>query len=749
MNPILRILVVFMASAALAFPQARPAGNRNANGAPAVELDYEAIRLEKVVSVVRITEKISVDGHLDEPAWQMALPATGFITSLPRAGEPSSERTEVRFLYDADNLYVGFICYDSDPTDNVVVLREDFTSQESDGVAMILDSLHDRRSAFQFGTNPAGAKRDSQITNNGQFNNDWDSVWDVKVSTNNDSWIAEFVIPFKTLRFSQPPSAEWGVNLSRFIVRRNEQSFWSPIPIRYSMSRVSQAGTLNGFEDTRQGRNIRVKPFAIAGITQVRGTDSQIRTLKDYDGGVDAKYSLTPSLTLDATYRTDFAQVEVDQQQVNLTRFNLFFPEKRDFFLENAGIFNFGGGSSFQGGGNANLVPFFSRSIGLSGGTPIPIIGGTRVSGRVGQYETGFLAMKTESFTDGARSIPSNNYLVGRVKRSFSTSSWLGGLVTNRDSTRPGDYNRVYGPDAHFQFFDRLEFDTFLLRSDTPGKSGRNQARKLATAWRDDELNVGAEYNSVQTNFNPEMGFIRRRDMTQYSGDFSWLPRLRRSRTIRNLIFTSSLDYFEGGNGKVETRTQGINLGAQLQSGGNIQFSVNENFDRLLNSFLIRSTRQGHASDLTIAAGDYQYREYVVRFNSSQRGKIAGNANMTFGEFWNGHRKSFGGAIGLRPDYRLNINLDTSHNRVNLPNGSFATTLVGARLLYGFSPRLFINAYVQYNADTHQVSSNIRFNFIHHPLSDLYLVYNDRRDTRDGQLVERAFIVKLTNLFNF
>lgn len=742
MTSLWRILLLCLLSAVAAYPQTQSNGNGNGSGSPIAAIDYETIRLEKIVTAVRTTERIILDGRLDEPAWKLASPATDFITKLPRPGEPSEERTEVRFVYDDDILYVGFICFDSDPTDNVVVLREDFSSRESDGVAMVLDSLHDRRSAYQFGTNPAGAKRDSHVTNNSQFNNDWDSVWDVKVSTNDESWIAEFAIPFKTLRFSQSPTQEWGVNLSRFIVRINEQSFWSPIPVRYGMSRISQAGTLIGLEGIRQGRNLKVKPFATTGITQIAGTDGPIQTMEDYDGGVDLKYSLTPSLTLDATYRTDFAQVEVDQQQVNLTRFNLFFPEKRDFFLENAGTFNFA-----SGGRGADLVPFFSRSIGLSGGTPIPIVGGARVTGQVGQYDVGFLSMKTES--DDTRSIPSNDYRVGRVKRNFSTSSWIGALVTNRDSTLAGDYNRVYGADAHFQFYERLEFDSYLLRSDTPGKSGKDQARKFATAWRDDELVVGAEYYAVQTNFNPEMGFVRRKDITQYSGNVSWLPLLRRSRTVRNLIFSTDLDYYEGGNAKVETRTQGINVGVELQNGGSGNFSVVENFDRLVDPFLIRSRERGHAADLAIDVGDYRYREYSLSFNSSQRGKITGNVNFTLGEFWNGHRKSFGGALDWRPNYHMNINVDYSHNRVNLPNGSFRTTLVGARLSYGFSPRLFLNGLFQYNADTHQVSSNIRFNFIHHPLSDLYLVYNDRRDTLSGQLVERTFIVKVTNLFSF
>src|SRR5947208_1553625 len=237
---------------------------------------------------------MSIDGHLEEPEWAQVAPATDFTTLLPRPGEPSLERTEVRFLYDDDNLYVGFTCFDSEPNKNVVVLRRDFTSQESDGVSITLDTLHDRRSGFQFGANPAGAKRDSQITNNSQFNNDWDGAWDVKVSVNKESWIAEFVIPFKTLRFSQSTAQEWGVNMSRFIVSKNEQSFWSPIPIRFSMNRISQAGTLKGLEGIHQGRNLKIKPFATAGFTQARAINGSTQTTNNHDGGVDIKYSLTP-----------------------------------------------------------------------------------------------------------------------------------------------------------------------------------------------------------------------------------------------------------------------------------------------------------------------------------------------------------------------------------------------------------------------------------------------------------------------
>src|SRR5262245_35220022 len=548
-------------------------------------IDYETARLSRVATAVRATEKMTLDGRLEEPSWKLAIPATDFIQQRPHPGQVATQRTEVRFVYDDKNLYVAVTCFDSEP-EHIVVnsLTRDYPTQESDGVTLLIDSLHDRRSGFTFVTNPAGARRDQQISNDGQGNLDWNGDWDVKTSRNSDGWIAEYMIPFTTLRFSNSPSQEWGLQITRRVPRLNEEAHWSPIPQRYGNFRMSLAGTLKGLDNIHPGRNLNIKPFAAAGVTQSRGADGRMQTvqslgrLKDYDGGVDLKYSITPSLTLDATYRTDFAQVEADQQQVNLTRFNLFFPEKRDFFLENAGTFTFGPGG--------NLVPFFSRRIGLSAaGTPIPIAGGARVSGQVNKYNLGFLSMKTER----SGSVPSNNYIVGRVKRNLLTNSWVGTLFTNRDSSVAGDYNRVYGTDAHFEFYKKLQFDSYLLRSDTPGKTGSNQARRFEAAWRSDEWIIVAEHNAVQSNFNPEVGFIRRRDMEQYSGDFAWKPLLN-SDTIHNLNFATSMDYFEGSSsGKVETRKRDVTAGIEFQNSGSASFVITSNFDRLANVLRIPS----------------------------------------------------------------------------------------------------------------------------------------------------------------
>jgi hypothetical protein len=318
--------------------------------------------------------------------------------------------------------------------------------------------------------------------------------------------------------------------------------------------------------------------------------------------------------------------------------------------------------------------------------------------------------------------------------------------LTDRDSRLAGNYNRVYGADAHFQFFNKLDFDSYLMKSDTPGRTGRNQARRFATSWRDEEWSASAEYNSIQPNFNPEMGFVRRRDNEQYSGDVAWKPLFPKSQTIRNLNFQNSLDYYGGsGSGKVETRSNDTTLGIVFESNAQVNFIVNRTFERLAVALLIPSGNP----HVAIPAGDYTFRGYNANFTTNLRRKVSGKGIYSWGDFYNGDHKQVIGEFNLKLNYHLTTNLTYDRNHVRLPNGTFTTELVGAKLIYGFSPRAFLNAFIQYNADTHLISSNIRFDLIHHPLSDLYIVYNDTRNTLTNQTRERSFTVKLTNLFNF
>ncbi len=702
-------------------------------------IDYATARFERVVHARRITARINVDGRLDEPAWVGVEPATNFVQWEPHAGMPASEPTEVRFLYDDDNLYVGARCWDSDPSSLTVhELRQDFESREEDVIAILIDSLHDRQSGFSFWTNPAGARRDVQIfQDDAQRSVDWDGVWTVRVTTDDRGWTAEFVIPFKTLRFSSARQQEWGLNILRRVKRKNEDAYWSPLPRRYRTMRPSMSGTITGLEGIRPGRNLKIKPYGISSVTEL-AANGLSRDL-DANGGADLKYGLTPSQTLDVTYRTDFSQVEADQQQVNLTRFNLVFPEKREFFLENSGVFGVAGGST-SGGGGGNVFPFFSRRIGLSAaGTPIPIVGGARVSGTTGPYDVGLLAMKTER----AGNVPSNAFVVGRFRRNFYGSSSVGAILTSRDSPQPGDGSRLYGVDTLLRFFQRkLDVSSYLLGTRTPAREGRNQARLFRAAWRDDNYSAIALYETVQPNFNPEVGFVRRKDVTHYSGDVDWQPRPHNNNRVRNFDLALGTDLYQDPQGRVETREHAATAGLAFQNSSSLSFNLTHTFDRLVSPFAIRPA-------VIIVPGDYTYHRYSLNYASNRGRSLSASAKISGGEFWDGHSWSSEGNLEVRPSYHVDVNLTFSRNQVELPSGDFSTTLVGLRFLYAFTSNAFLNSFLQFNATTNEFSSNTRFNLIHRPLSDLYVVYNEQRATTSGALLARGVTIKFTNLFDF
>ena len=709
-------------------------------GASRNGIDYATARFERTVHALRIDEPPTLDGRLSEPAWQRAEPAKGFVQWNPDPGMPASDDTEVRFLYDDHNLYVGLRAWDSDPEHMTVTeLKEDFDGPQSDTIGIFIDTLHDQKSGFYFGTNPVGARRDFQVFDDDALRNvDWDGVWDVKAVIDESGWMAEYIIPFKTLRFSDSPEQSWGLNILRRIRRKNEESHWSPLPLRYRIGRASMAGTLTGLENIHQGRNLKIKPFVTSSVVSLPATAAR-RTL-DGDVGVDLKYGVRPSVTLDLTYRTDFSQVEADQQQVNLTRFNLFFPEKREFFLENSGIFTIAGGGASGGSTSANVVPFFSRRIGLSAsGAPIPLLGGARLSGKVRKYDIGVLAMRT----DPADAAPSDSFLVGRVRNNFGNGSSIGAIATSRQSTANADHNRLYGADTLIRLFQRkLELTSYFMRTESPGRRGNDQARLFDATWRADVYTLSASYEDVQPNFRPEVGFVRRTDTRHASGDASWRPRPRNRSLIRNYTLGIVSDFFSDSTGRPETREHRANAGILFQNSSAVSVNTTLITDRLDQPFeIVRS--------VVIPTGEYDYLRYGVSYNTDAGRVLSATAALAGGEFWDGHSRSVSGSVEMKPNYHFNMEFTFNRNDVTLPYGDFATTLVGTRLLWAFTSKAFLNSFLQYNATTKQFSANTRFNVIHRPLSDLFVVYNERRDTTSGALVERGLIVKFTNLFDF
>jgi len=721
----MRLISVLLIILALTSPQARAGGT-----SPDPELDHQ-------ISALHIEGTIVIDGELNEPEWQQVQPATDFTQQEPFIGEPASERTEVRLLYDDDNIYVGVYCFDSAGDAGLVVndVRRDFPPFENDVFGILLDTFGDNRNGFLFSTNPKGAKRDGQVGGDGTTNNfDWDASWEVISQITESGWQAEMAIPFKSLRFRMGEEQVWGVNFLRRVRRKNEQSHWSPIPVPFRLNRVSMAGSLNGITGVRQGRNLYLKPYVTTPLVRRQGDDVDFIP----EVGMDLKYGITPGLTLDVTVNTDFAQVEADAQQINLTRFSLFFPEKREFFLENAPIFQFGKTArGFQASGGREIIPFFSRRIGISDDQLVPILGGARMSGSVGKYRVGVLTMQT----DDSAGVPSTNFSVARVRRDILRNSDIGAILVSKQG-EGGDFNRTYGVDANMKFLTYLNISSFLLKTDTTDVSGDEAAADVSVSWIDRFWEIETQFLTIDDHFNPEVGFAPRRGIRKSRGRLGLHPRPgERIRRIREFRPTVEVSHITDQENRLVTRNLQTSFAIDLQNSTTLWMGREARFERLDVPFEIRS-------DQIIPVGDYDFAEYRVWFGSDRSRMFSTELRAGTGEFWNGDRNSYQTRLLFQPGYQFAADVSWNHADITLPSGDFDTDLFTTRLRYSFSTRMFLNALIQYNSTLKEIFSNIRFNFIYKPLSDIFLVYNERRSST-GEALERALVAKFTYLFDF
>jgi len=706
-------------------------------------IDYQTARSERRLQAIKTIEPIVLDGRLEEPAWSQAVVATSFIQNEPRTDEPASETTEVRVLYDQENLYIGVHAHDSEPSRVIVSdLKKDFNRNSGDSFQIILDTFHDERNGYQFAINPAGAKWDAQVTNEGrQVNEDWDAVWSVETRAQEDGWTAEIAIPFKTLKFRDADVQRWGINFQRTVRRKNEDSFWSPLPRIYDVNRVSLAGTLEGMEGVRPGSNVRIKPY-IAGTF---GEFADGHRNWTGDAGIDLKYAVTSGLTWDFTYNTDFSQVEADNQQINLTRFSLLFPEKREFFLENSGIFQFSGGA--DDGPNYNVPPndmlfFQSRQIGLAGentttpGAPIPILGGTRLTGRAGRFELGVLNIQQRK----QGSSPATNFTVARLRRNVLTNSDIGVMFNNKQEQDSGHFNRAVGVDANLRLSQAMSVYSYLAKTSTPNGGSRDLAGRVAALYIDSAWTMRSSYVNIEKDFNNEMGFVPRPGMRMFSefAGYTFRPASLR-KTFRRLYPHWKLDYLVNPDGRLETRTLNYHFIAELQNGGSGEIGINEYRELLVKPFTINRRLK-----IVIPPGVYDFYEYLFMFSSDNSRRLSGNVRTLTGPYYSGYRHSYTLGGNLRLNHQFNTSFSYTHNNLNLREGHFKTNLLTMRAYYSFSTRMFLNALVQYNSDAQQWSSNIRFDLIHRPLSDIFLVYNERRNSVSGNLIDRAVIAKFT-----
>jgi Domain of unknown function (DUF5916) len=698
-------------------------------------------------AALRVSAPPRVDGRLDDDAWKGATVLTDFIQSQPDAGRLATERTEVRIVYDDEALYIGGMMHDSDPGAYVVQsLERDFPSlstRDADIFSVTLDTFLDRRNSFIFLVNPYGAYRDGQTFNDSRSEDfGFDVPITVKTALLDDGWSVELRIPWSGLRYDGGRSTQdWGLNLGRRVRRKNEDSYWAPLDRRDPLHRMSKAGTLHGLTGLPRGSSVSVKPYALAN-DQSGSSVAPPQAGAGEEVGFDAKYGVTPGLTLDLTVNTDFSQVEVDQERVNLTRFPLFFPEQRDFFVENSGSFTFGDQTerSYRMGASlTDFTLFHSRRIGLLEGEPVPILGGGRLSGSVGEWEVGALDMRT-----GAQdTLPGENFAVLRLKRKVADGSDVGAMFIDRAAvgTSGQGESRSYGADANVRLFRALVVNSYLARTETPGATGDQTATRFGAAWRDLHWDISALYRRIGDGFNPTVGFVSRTNIrhTYVTVGTHRRPDLPGIQEINPYV---ELHRYVSLGDTLVTRLASAGLMADLRSGGTVSASVTRRHELVAIPFIV--------SDGTIPAGAYDFGEASLAMQTSAGRPLSLDLTLGGGGYYDGDRRSVGGGFRWLASHQLALTGSADYNRLVLPEGTFTSAVYAGRLKYAFSTQAFLSLNVQYNQDVDQLVSYARFNVIYGPLSDFFVVLTERRQLGAGSgVLERVLTAKVTKLLTF
>lgn len=702
----------------------------------------------KSLAALPITEDIRLDGVLDEAAWQRAPVGTDFVQREPQTGQAATERTEVRVAYTSETLYVAINALDSEP-DKIISkeMQRDQPLWRDDAVDILFDTFDDDRNAYLFETNPNGARTDALITDEGRnFNLQWDGVWDVAARTTSEGWSAELAIPFRTLRFD--PAAEgWGFNVLRYIRRRAEQAFWAPILLDADVKRVSQYGRLTGIKNVQQGWNLNVKPFTVG--TNAAVPDPELAADgQDLDFGLDVKKGLGRRVSLDLTVNTDFAETEVDALQVNLTRFSLFFPEKREFFLENAGIFDFGPRDTglwtpSLGADPPLLKVFFSRRIGLSaGGEEVPIDWGGRVTGRIGGWNVGALDVQTDNVplpgTD--LGVPRNNWASFRTTRNFGDRSSVGAIFTQRAGSE--NSNRVAGVDLDYKPTANLGFYSYLTTSTNTGLGRDNDwAGGTAATWDGSLWDWRVGFDRIGETFDPQVGFLLRRGVHRYDGRVTYEPRPDLPR-VMNLHFEYSGQVFTNLEGQVETQRHRLDLfGLRSKSADEGAVYATYGFERLFVPFEI-------VPGVVIPEGDHAFPGAGIRALTHSSRPVSVEGRLEAGQFYDGNRLGGQFLLRLRPTRHLRSETAWVFDDVEVSGGKFTSQVIRQRFSMAVTPRILSSFYVQYNHLADLWSVNFRFNWIYRPGSDLFVVYRQSWDrTLAGPFrMDRRFIVKFTYL---
>lgn len=703
---------------------------------------------QATIRAVRVQRPIQVDGRLDDDVYQTTPPIDGFIQQEPREGAPASEKTQVWVFFDDRNIYVSARCFDSHPERDVVTeLRRDHNNMtQNESFTVVFDTFLDRRNGLFFQTTPLGGIRDQAVVDD-VLNPNWNTVWDVRTDRFEGGWTAEFAIPFKSLRYPAPGPQVWGVHFRRVVKWKNEFSYLTAVPASYgtgsAIGRMGPAGTMVGLETPSVSKNIELKPYAVASSTTDRTAAAPFSNDFKGNGGFDFKYGLTRSLIADVTVRTDFAQVEEDVQQVNLTRFSLFFPEKRDFFLEGQGIFAFGGIGS--GGGDVPVM-FFSRQIGLLKGQEVPVLAGGRVTGRSGAYSIGALNIETgDKSAVGARA---TNFTALRLKRDVLRRSNIGAIVTRRSvGIDGGGANTLVGADGNFFLLTNLRATAFYAQTDTPGLSGGTSTYRGTFEYAGDRYGFNVEHLLIGERFDPQVGYVRRTDFRRSFAEARFTPRPRRRNRVRKYTFLGSMDYVTDAKATVvqNKHLRGL-FQTEFQNSDQYSLEYLRDYERLPRPFTI-------APGVVVPAGGYEYQNLRTTYSLGQQRPVSGRLALGHGTLYSGTRTeaSYTGRVAIVPQFALEPSL--SLNWVDLPYGNFSAQLLNSRFIFTPSPRMILSSLVQYNISGHSVTSSVRLRWEYRPGSELFLVYSDGRNLIESQtptgLLNRSLALKITRLLRF
>ncbi|MBH00043.1 MAG: hypothetical protein CMN58_06830 [Solibacterales bacterium] len=719
----------------------------------------------KIIHAHKITTPPQLDGSVTESLWKTIEPATNFIQRNPDEGHPATEETEIRIGYDDKNLYFGIICFDSQP-ENIVITqnRRDAKLDDTDSILILLDTFDDDQNAFLFGTTPTGVEADAQISKAGRsrggsgsprragggaqrggssaFNVNWDAVWEVRSKITSRGWESEIIIPFRTLRYTTGTNQKWGLNFQRTLRRRNEKSHWAPISRSDHFVQVDRAGDLYGL-DVRSHRNLKLLPYVLGGLSQdYTATGDQRKIQRDI--GLDVKYSVTPGLTLDLTVNTDFAQVEVDDEQINLTRFDLFFPEKRPFFLENSGFFDFGA--------SREVELFFSRRIGLDENRQqVPIDAGARLSGKVGPYQIGVLNIQTSGIGD---LVSANNYSVARFSRELPNRSSIGVIGVNRQSVGNSDtinsFNRTYGADANFGIGAFGNWFNVVAKTDSPHLTGSDHVYSSRFEYDDSAHTFHLGFLEVGHNFNPEVGFVRRTGFRKasYYYRLSLYPKSGPIRSVEPHVlsrrwYTLGTNEFESGFSHYHTTTY-------FHDGSSLGLAWNRSFERLDEPFEV-------VPNVHVPIGRYHFDEVIANFSTDQSATFFTGGDVAKGAFYDGTIRS----INVKGGYRYSKNVtwigSWTRNLINLPVGDVTTDLTGLRFNWSFTSKSFLQTLSQYNSVTGKISHNIRLGILSTSSTGFFFVFNTTGLTRDfldphdiqRRTLSRALFFKFNYLLDY